>query len=74
MGTANEDSKKCTEDRKTNEGFYDPMAVTWLDRYSNAMDRIWSKLPNYVGSFIVTMAVFTMGASVRGKCCSIIQK
>ena len=44
----------------------DPMAVTWMEKYSKTMDRIWTKLPNFIGSFIATVAVFLLGASIRG--------
>lgn len=46
--------------------FVDPMAVTWTDKYAKTLDRVWSKLPNFLGSFIATVAVFLLGASIRG--------
>jgi hypothetical protein len=48
------------------KGFYDPMAVTWMEKYSGTLDKIWAKLPNCVGSIIVTLAVFAFGATIRG--------
>jgi hypothetical protein len=47
-------------------GFYDPMAVTWMEKYSDTLDKIWAKLPDWAGSIIVTLAVFAFGATIRG--------
>jgi len=44
----------------------DPLAVTWTERYSKTIDRIWSKIPNVIGSFIATVAVFLLGATIHG--------
>lgn len=44
----------------------DPMAVTWTEKYSKTLDRFWNKLPNFLGSFIATVAVFLLGATIRG--------
>jgi len=57
------DKKAASKDN----GFYDPMAVTWMEKYSDILDKIWAKLPNCVGSIIVTLAVFTFGATIRGE-------
>jgi hypothetical protein len=56
------DKNSASKDR----GFYDPMAVTWMEKYSDTLDKFWAKLPNCVGSIIVTLAVFTFGATIRG--------
>jgi hypothetical protein len=66
MGTKSKGQKKHAEGTSGGREFYDPMAITWMDKYSNIMDKIWSKLPSYVGSTIVTLAVFTLGATMRG--------
>ncbi|KAJ9580292.1 hypothetical protein L9F63_004054 [Diploptera punctata] len=55
------------EERNKKKLFYDPMAVTWMERYSGQMDKIWSKLPSFVGSAIATFAVFMLGATMRGE-------
>ena len=49
------------------ERMADPMAVTWTERHSKRLERIWSKLPNFLGSFIATVAVFLLGSSIRGE-------
>lgn len=45
----------------------DPMAVTWAERYNKTFEKVWAKLPNFLGSFIATAAVFLLGSSIRGK-------
>jgi hypothetical protein len=62
ISPADSDEHAASKDK----GFYDPMAVTWMEKYSKTLDKIWDKLPNYVGSIIVTLAVFTFGATIRG--------
>jgi hypothetical protein len=69
MGTCHKDSDEHAASK--DKGFYDPMAVTWMEKYSKTLDKIWAKLPNYVGSIIVTLAVFTFGATIRGKLVSL---
>jgi hypothetical protein len=64
MGNRGKRSDKNTANK--GNGFYDPMAVTWMEKYSDTMDKIWAKLPDCVGSIVVTLAVFTFGATIRG--------
>jgi hypothetical protein len=64
MGKHRNGSDKNTADMDT--GFYDPMAVTWMEKYSDTLDKIWAKLPDWAGSIIVTLAVFAFGATIRG--------
>jgi hypothetical protein len=64
MGNRRKGSDKNTASKE--KGFYDPMAVTWMEKYSDTLDKIWAKLPDCVGSIIVTLAVFIFGATIRG--------
>lgn len=66
MGTTIKESEKHVDGSSMGDHFYDPMAVTWMEKYSNTMEKIWAKLPNYMGSIIVALAVFTLGATIRG--------
>jgi len=34
--------------------------------WSDILDKIWAKLPDWFGSVLVTLAVFTFGATIRG--------
>jgi hypothetical protein len=44
----------------------DPMAVTWTEKYSDSIDKQWSKLPNFLRSTLATAAIFLMGITVNG--------
>ncbi|KDR17319.1 delta(7)-sterol 5(6)-desaturase erg32-like [Zootermopsis nevadensis] len=67
MGTTIKESEKHVDGSSMGDHFYDPMAVTWMEKYSDTMEKIWTKLPNYMGSIIVALAVFTLGATIRGE-------
>lgn len=55
-------SKKKNEPAK----FNDPMAVTWLEKHSDSVNYFWEKLPEFAKSCAVTIAVFLLGATIRG--------
>ncbi|PNF32539.1 hypothetical protein B7P43_G02459 [Cryptotermes secundus] len=67
MGTTSEKSEKNTDVTEKDKVFYDPMAVTWLDKYSSTLDTIWTNLPKNIRPIIVGLAVFTFGATIRGE-------
>lgn len=52
---------------KLKQGF-NPMVegVRWTETYSDKIEKIWSKLPNSVGTFIATIAIFLVGSSLKG--------
>ncbi|KAG7160015.1 Delta(7)-sterol 5(6)-desaturase-like [Homarus americanus] len=45
----------------------DPMAVTWAEKYSDTLEKYWNRLPNFVGTFIASVAVFILGSTIRGR-------
>lgn len=49
------------------ETFPDPFAVTWAEKYSAGFEKVWSKIPKFLGAFIVTSAICTMGLGISGK-------
>jgi hypothetical protein len=67
MGTTSEKSEKNSDVTEKEKGFYDPMAVTWMDKYSSTLDKIWANIPKITRPIIVGLAVFTFGATIRGK-------
>jgi hypothetical protein len=67
MSATDVKSEKSTDVTGKDKGFYDPMAVTWMDKYSSTLDKIWANLPMNMRPVIVTLAVFTFGATIRGK-------
>jgi len=50
-----------------NERLFDPMAVTWSEKYSDTFEKYWSRVPSYFGNIIVCLAVFILGSSIRGE-------
>lgn len=59
--------KNSDETVQQNGGYFDPMAVTWTEKYSDQIEKVWNILPNFVGQFLATVAIFTLGASLSGK-------
>ncbi|KAF4532383.1 hypothetical protein B566_EDAN004464 [Ephemera danica] len=43
----------------------DPMAITWTAKYSDSIEKYWSKLPSFLASCIATLAIFIFGASMN---------
>lgn len=50
-----------------NSSFFDPMAVTWTEKYSNQIDAVWKKLPGFIAKFVATFAVLLLSATLKGK-------
>lgn len=47
--------------------FFDPMSVTWMEKYNYKVEKIWSTFPSLVQTSIVTCAIFLLGSFLRGK-------
>lgn len=45
---------------------FDPMAVTWSEKYSASIEKYWSKLPNFLAKSLATLAIFILGTSLKG--------
>lgn len=45
----------------------DPLAVTWAEKYSDQIEYVWAKLPNFAKTTVATLAIFIMGISINGK-------
>nr|CAH7725807.1 unnamed protein product [Callosobruchus chinensis] len=45
---------------------YDPMSVTWTEKYDAKISKVWNKLPDTVGKCIATIATFMVGISING--------
>lgn len=48
---------------------YNPMVdgVRWSEKYNNEIERLWRYLPNWMTKTLVTVAVFLIASSIRGK-------
>ncbi|XP_077295500.1 lathosterol oxidase-like [Arctopsyche grandis] len=75
-GKSNENGGSSTDDHEDSAGFsflkrtiYNPMleGVRWTERYSDSIEKFWLKLPDFVTTFIATLAVFTFGSTLRGE-------
>lgn len=47
---------------------YDPMieGVRWSERYAERLERMWAKLPGFVGRTLAATAILMLGSSVQG--------
>ncbi|KAI8424529.1 hypothetical protein MSG28_002986 [Choristoneura fumiferana] len=54
-------------DKKTT--YWDPMqdGVKWIEKYAEPMEKFFQRLPEFIGTFCATFAVFTFGATLRGE-------
>lgn len=41
--------------------------VRWSEKCSNEIERLWRHLPNWMTKALVTIAVFLIASSIRGK-------
>lgn len=48
---------------------WDPMqeGVKWIEKYAEPMEKFFQRLPEFIGTFCATFAVFTFGATLRGE-------
>lgn len=50
-----------------NGHFFDPMAVTWTEKYSSQIDAVWKKFPGFVAKFLATFAILLLSATLKGE-------
>ncbi|XP_060524449.1 lathosterol oxidase-like [Cylas formicarius] len=51
---------------KENGHLFDPMAVTWTEKYNEQISKYWKHVPQSVGKVLATAAVFAVGVSING--------
>lgn len=51
------------------ENVYNPMieGVRWSEKHSDKIENVWKYLPNWMTQTLVTVAVFLIASSIRGK-------
>ncbi|GAB0097319.1 delta(7)-sterol 5(6)-desaturase erg32 [Sergentomyia squamirostris] len=56
-------------EKKSNSWSYNPMtdSVKWTEYCAESLDKIWTKIPNFLGHIIATVAIFVFGATLRGE-------
>ncbi|KAL1490317.1 hypothetical protein ABEB36_013032 [Hypothenemus hampei] len=58
-----ENGKASVKNGKTR---FDPMAVTWMEKYDKQISTIWKTIPESFGKLIATVAIFMLGISING--------
>lgn len=59
--------KRSDNNVQQNGTFFDPMALTWTEKYDKQLTKFWSFIPESVGKVFITLAVFMFGVSINGK-------
>lgn len=59
--------KRSDTNVQQNGTFFDPMALTWTEKYDKQLTKFWSFIPESVGKVFITLAVFMFGVSINGK-------
>ncbi|XP_028027329.1 cholesterol 25-hydroxylase-like [Bombyx mandarina] len=62
-----ENGSKITE--KHEQKHKDPLTegVKWIERYAENLENFFERLPEFISTFIATLAVFTFGSILRGE-------
>ncbi|CAG9764268.1 unnamed protein product [Ceutorhynchus assimilis] len=63
MKKTRENSKNARDEGKK---FFDPMAVTWAEKYDVQLTKIWNFIPENIAKVIASLAVFVLGVSING--------
>lgn len=48
--------------------YWDPLqeGVKWIEKYSENLEKFFEKMPDFISTFVATLAVFTFGSILRG--------
>lgn len=64
-------AKRKTENdsTETKSKYWDPLqeGVKWIEKYSESLENVFLRLPEFISTFIATLAIFTLGATLRGE-------
>lgn len=66
QGAVNE-SDEITPGKVKKGDAFDPMAVRWVENFEKPMDSLWNKVPGLLKPILVSVCVFTLGVTIRGK-------
>lgn len=69
-GTAANKDEKNPKDPDGHPKYWDPLTdgVKWIEKYAEPLEDFFKRLPEFISTFIATLAVFTFGATLRGQC------
>ncbi|XP_041970769.1 delta(7)-sterol 5(6)-desaturase erg32-like [Aricia agestis] len=59
-------SEKDVEDKPK---YWDPLTdgLRWVENYADSIEKFFNKLPDFIATFVATLAVFTLGSTLRGE-------
>lgn len=62
--------RKETGTKGPSTRYWEPLTdgVKWIEKYSESLERFFERVPEFITTFIATLAVFTFGATLRGEC------
>lgn len=63
-----ESSKEEVKQEEPGPKYWDPLqeGVKWIERYAEHLEKFFEKLPDFLSTFVATLAVFTFGSILRG--------
>ncbi|KAL0833089.1 hypothetical protein ABMA28_001199 [Loxostege sticticalis] len=49
--------------------YWDPLTegVRWIEKYAEPMEKFFERIPEFISTFIATLAIFTFGSTLRGE-------
>lgn len=49
--------------------YWDPLTsgVKWIEKYTDSLEKVFNKLPDFIATIVATFAIFTFGATLRGE-------
>lgn len=61
-------SHEAVKQEKPAPKYWDPLqeGVKWIERYAEPLEKFFERLPEFISTFVATLAVFTFGSILRG--------
>lgn len=61
------EKKKAVKEEKSQK-YWEPLTdgVKWIEKYGEGLESFFERLPDFISTFIATLAIFTFGATLRG--------
>ncbi|KAJ2952355.1 hypothetical protein O0L34_g4640 [Tuta absoluta] len=69
MATTAKQKNGETNINKEEQKPWDPLidGVRWIERYSDSLEKIFDRIPDVLGTIIASLAIFTLGSTLRGE-------
>lgn len=61
-------SQKVFKQEEPASKYWDPLqeGVKWIEKYGEPLEKFFERLPEFISTFVATLAVFTFGSLLRG--------